>query len=142
MNLNNIVKNHHGYIIRGWNIELARYRYYLRDYDETIFDVVWADHECQKTGNNKKLRDELDYLDKFYYQDGLVNESDIPIWLSKQFDELKILSYLDEDHCGDCTKMPATCLRCYYEELIGCPTKVDNTKSNCGDILCDYQPIN
>lgn len=142
MNLNTIVKNHHGYEIRKWNIELAKYKFCYREYDETMYDVIFANQDYQKTGDRTKLDKQLEYITKYLDTGDFVNEYQVPEWLSKRFDNEILLSYLDDDHCGDCTNFPASCVRCYIERLIGCETNVDNTPCNLEEALCDYQKIN
>lgn len=32
------------------------------------------------------------------------------------------ISYLDDEHCGDCTCVPASCVRCWVEDMLGINT--------------------
>ena len=132
MMTNNIVKTHHGYIIRDRDMELARYKYYFDRTMDSIFDVC-----CRYTGLIvADVNKELDRMVKNFYTD----DADIPLFLVKEFDTLILLSYLDDEHCGDCTKYPMTCMRCYVERLIGCNTMLDNSPYFPeGEISCEYQ---
>lgn len=133
---NKIVKSHCGYDITESNMELAKYKYYLEQSLDMLYDVSYRylDYKSNKpmfqndTATRKDLRNRLKYsLDK------IVNvvweaEDDYPDKWVAGFNQPILLSYLDEPHFGDCTKQCCACTRCYVERLIGCETNIDNTK--------------
>ena len=140
---NNIVKTHHGYIIRDRDIEMARYKYYLEGSLDTLYDIGY---HYQKYRNNelkpvrKQIRGKIKNLLDFVLVNFYESDDDYPSFLIKNFNERILLSYLDEEHCGDCIKYPCTCSRCYVERLIGCNTMPDNSPYFYeNETSCEYQ---
>lgn len=134
-----VVKIHHGFIIRDRDIELAKYKYYFDSIMDSVFDVCY-DYKKYITTPSKagrqSLNGKLQFITKHFYE----SDDDFPLLLVKNFNERILLDYLDEPHCGDCIKVCCSCSRCYVEQLIGCNTMPDNTPYFPeGETSCEYQ---
>lgn len=134
---NKIIKSHCGYDITEKDMELAKYKYFLEQSLNMLYEVSYRYEEYKTnkplftndTGTRKEFRNRLkQILDKVFNVVENEAEDGYPINWGKDFDGLVLLDYLDDPHSGDCTKNCWSCSRCYVESLIGCKTNIDNTK--------------
>jgi hypothetical protein len=136
MKSNKIVKVHHDYTITEGDMELAKYKFFLEQGLNMLYDVSfrYIDYKSNKSMltteivTRKELRNRLKHeLDKIVEVVWKEDDGYPANWV-KDFNGLVLLEYLDEPHSGDCTKDCWSCSRCYIERIIGCETNVDNTK--------------
>lgn len=141
MKENNIVKLHHGYIIRDRDIELAKHKFFTDRLLSHHISWLVTQFKRYKTGkqwvggpdidrrqSRKSLYDALSTLEKNRYKEKEIME--------EAFQDL-FLS-LDNEHCGDCVQIACTCDRCWIEDLIGCQTNPDNSPYKPEIALCEY----